>query len=85
MTNFCTIDATVKFSSNTNADYISLDGFYIIGENSNLLGFPVPPNGVMYVENFGGGIVRQTYSEYSGRTWIRMCWYGNWQGWRQIA
>lgn len=71
-----------KVSANT----ITQTGFYVVLEDkSNQYDFPVNPNGVMSVENYDSGIVRQMYSNYAGYTWVRMCWYGTWQGWRNIA
>lgn len=61
-------------------------GFYIVPQDSgNVYGFPELPNGIMSVENYGDGIVRQMYSDYSAQTWMRICWYGTWFSWRKTT
>lgn len=72
--------------ANSNCNSLTATGMYVLAEGSAWANGPSSTiNGTMLVFNYSSNIITQIYTSFDGTSWLRMCWYGTWQTWKQIT
>lgn len=71
-------------STSENVDEYRKTGIYrIYSTNLNL---PISnPNGIMLCLEYISSVTAQLFINFSGETYVRVLWYGNWQNWTKLS
>ena len=64
-------------------EYIHTGIYRIFSTDKNI---PITnPNGVMFCVEYYSGVTAQLFINFSGETYVRVLWYGNWQNWTKLS
>ena len=72
-------------SADTDANNMVTQGVWVVREQASTNYPSSNGNGLLIVFAHGTGIVYQIFSSFGGDTWCRMCWYNNWNSWKQMT
>lgn len=64
-----------------NANDLKTIGLYRVNGNGTEKNFPTQANGIMEISGNAQIAVEQIFTNFDGKKWSRICWYGSWKSW----